>query len=175
MTAFPDCCVSAWIPNDLKCAPCRVERVFSLHPWYAFIKSRKIKMTFRILNRDTNSSNVCGFVFSVSSAVYMIKLGTLENESTADVEWRHHAYTRTAKKRKVLSVEWTRVTLVIGKRLHVGLSYLLFTELSQWELCVEGRVYGLFFTTENDTFLLSNECVQIRKDFLLTITHWKDV
>ncbi|KAI5088139.1 U3 small nucleolar ribonucleoprotein IMP4 [Silurus meridionalis] len=37
--------------------------------------------------------------------LYMIKLGTLENESTADVEWRHHAYTRTAKKRKALSVE----------------------------------------------------------------------
>ncbi|XP_051551861.1 U3 small nucleolar ribonucleoprotein protein IMP4-like [Myxocyprinus asiaticus] len=37
--------------------------------------------------------------------LYMIKLGTLENENTADVEWRHHSYTRTAKKRKFLSVE----------------------------------------------------------------------
>ncbi|XP_016370013.1 U3 small nucleolar ribonucleoprotein protein IMP4-like [Sinocyclocheilus rhinocerous] len=37
--------------------------------------------------------------------LYMIKLGTLENESTADVEWRLHSYTRTAKKRKFLSVE----------------------------------------------------------------------
>ncbi|TRY54454.1 hypothetical protein DNTS_023719 [Danionella cerebrum] len=37
--------------------------------------------------------------------LYMIKLGTLENENTAEVEWRHHAYTRTAKKRKFLSVE----------------------------------------------------------------------
>ncbi|XP_053466668.1 U3 small nucleolar ribonucleoprotein protein IMP4 [Ictalurus furcatus] len=37
--------------------------------------------------------------------LYMIKLGTLENEGTAEVEWRHHAYTRTARKRKVLSVE----------------------------------------------------------------------
>lgn len=37
--------------------------------------------------------------------VYMIKLGTLENENTADVEWRHHPYMRTAKKRKFLSVE----------------------------------------------------------------------
>nr|XP_015200935.1 PREDICTED: U3 small nucleolar ribonucleoprotein protein IMP4 [Lepisosteus oculatus] len=37
--------------------------------------------------------------------VYMIKLGTLENESTADVEWRLHPYTHTAKKRKFLSVE----------------------------------------------------------------------
>uniref|UniRef100_A0A4W4F6X2 Brix domain-containing protein n=1 Tax=Electrophorus electricus TaxID=8005 RepID=A0A4W4F6X2_ELEEL len=37
--------------------------------------------------------------------LYMIKLGTLENESIADVEWRHHAYTRTAKKRRFLSVE----------------------------------------------------------------------
>ncbi|KAM9446499.1 U3 small nucleolar ribonucleoprotein IMP4-like [Clarias gariepinus] len=35
--------------------------------------------------------------------LYMIKLGTLENESTADVEWHHHD-TCTAKKRKVLSV-----------------------------------------------------------------------
>lgn len=37
--------------------------------------------------------------------VYMIKLGTLENESTAEVEWRHHPYTHTAKKRKFLSVQ----------------------------------------------------------------------
>uniref|UniRef100_A0A8B9J6W8 IMP U3 small nucleolar ribonucleoprotein 4 n=1 Tax=Astyanax mexicanus TaxID=7994 RepID=A0A8B9J6W8_ASTMX len=37
--------------------------------------------------------------------LFMIKLGTLENESTADVEWRHHAFTRTARKRKCLSVE----------------------------------------------------------------------
>lgn len=37
--------------------------------------------------------------------VYMIKLGTLENESTADVEWRLHGYTHTAKKRRFLSVE----------------------------------------------------------------------
>uniref|UniRef100_A0A4W5R780 IMP U3 small nucleolar ribonucleoprotein 4 n=1 Tax=Hucho hucho TaxID=62062 RepID=A0A4W5R780_9TELE len=25
--------------------------------------------------------------------LYMIKLGTLENEATADIEWRHHSYT----------------------------------------------------------------------------------
>nr|XP_033779070.1 U3 small nucleolar ribonucleoprotein protein IMP4 [Geotrypetes seraphini] len=37
--------------------------------------------------------------------LYMIKLGTLENENTAEVEWRWHPYTRTAKKRKFLSVE----------------------------------------------------------------------
>ncbi|XP_029494119.1 U3 small nucleolar ribonucleoprotein protein IMP4-like [Oncorhynchus nerka] len=37
--------------------------------------------------------------------LYMIKLGTLENEATADVEWRHHSYTHTAKKRKFLSME----------------------------------------------------------------------
>ncbi|KAG7280019.1 hypothetical protein CRUP_013566 [Coryphaenoides rupestris] len=37
--------------------------------------------------------------------LYMIKLGTLENESAADIEWRHHAYTNTARKRKFLSVE----------------------------------------------------------------------
>uniref|UniRef100_A0A3B4BJ43 Brix domain-containing protein n=1 Tax=Periophthalmus magnuspinnatus TaxID=409849 RepID=A0A3B4BJ43_9GOBI len=37
--------------------------------------------------------------------LYMIKLGTLENESTADVEWRHHAYTHTSKKKRFLSVE----------------------------------------------------------------------
>ncbi|XP_066436016.1 U3 small nucleolar ribonucleoprotein protein IMP4 [Eleutherodactylus coqui] len=37
--------------------------------------------------------------------LYMIKLGTLENESTAEVEWRWHPYTNTAKKRKYLSIE----------------------------------------------------------------------
>ncbi|KAK0144559.1 U3 small nucleolar ribonucleoprotein IMP4 [Merluccius polli] len=37
--------------------------------------------------------------------LYMIKLGTLENEGSADIEWRHHAYTNTARKRKFLSVE----------------------------------------------------------------------
>nr|XP_056705858.1 U3 small nucleolar ribonucleoprotein protein IMP4 [Euleptes europaea] len=37
--------------------------------------------------------------------LYMIKLGTLEQESTADVEWRWHPYTHTAKKRKFLSME----------------------------------------------------------------------
>ncbi|TNN85711.1 U3 small nucleolar ribonucleoprotein IMP4 [Liparis tanakae] len=37
--------------------------------------------------------------------LYMIKLGTLENEATADVEWRHHAFTHTAKKRRFLSVQ----------------------------------------------------------------------
>ncbi|XP_030049837.1 U3 small nucleolar ribonucleoprotein IMP4 [Microcaecilia unicolor] len=37
--------------------------------------------------------------------LYMIKLGTLENENTAEVEWRWHPYTHTAKKRKFLSVE----------------------------------------------------------------------
>lgn len=45
------------------------------------------------------------FVFNLPFSVYMIKLGTLENETTADVEWRLHSYTRTAKKRKFLSVE----------------------------------------------------------------------
>lgn len=43
---------------------------------------------------------LCAFLL-----VYMIKLGTLENESTADVEWRLHGYTHTAKKRRFLSVE----------------------------------------------------------------------
>ncbi|KAM4011906.1 U3 small nucleolar ribonucleoprotein IMP4-like [Anomaloglossus baeobatrachus] len=38
-------------------------------------------------------------------AVYMIKLGTLENEGTAEVEWRWHPYTNTAKKRKYLTNE----------------------------------------------------------------------
>ncbi|KAH0628935.1 hypothetical protein JD844_010593 [Phrynosoma platyrhinos] len=37
--------------------------------------------------------------------LYMIKLGTLEQENTADVEWRWHPYTRTAKKQKFLSTE----------------------------------------------------------------------
>ncbi|MEE6515857.1 hypothetical protein FKM82_024982 [Ascaphus truei] len=37
--------------------------------------------------------------------LYMIRLGTLENESTAEVEWRWHPYTNTAKKRKYLSIE----------------------------------------------------------------------
>lgn len=68
-------------------------------------KIRKVKMKIQnpVVNRDTKSINAGGFVLSVSSTVYMIKLGTLENESTADVEWHHHD-TRTAKKRKVLSV-----------------------------------------------------------------------
>lgn len=78
----------------------------------------------------------------------MIRLGTLENESTAEVEWRHHAYTRTAKKRKALSVEWTRITLDGGRRLS-GFITLSITELSQWELRVRGRASSLFFTTGN--------------------------
>ncbi|KAM4018837.1 U3 small nucleolar ribonucleoprotein IMP4-like isoform 2-T2 [Anomaloglossus baeobatrachus] len=37
--------------------------------------------------------------------LYMIKLGTLENAGTAEVEWRWHPYTNTAKKRKYLTNE----------------------------------------------------------------------
>ncbi|KAG8447304.1 hypothetical protein GDO86_014679, partial [Hymenochirus boettgeri] len=37
--------------------------------------------------------------------LYMIKLGTLENESTSEVEWQWHPYTNTARKRKYLSTE----------------------------------------------------------------------
>ncbi|KAM4018841.1 U3 small nucleolar ribonucleoprotein IMP4-like, partial [Anomaloglossus baeobatrachus] len=37
--------------------------------------------------------------------LYMINLGTLENEGTAEVEWRWHPYTNTAKKRKYLTNE----------------------------------------------------------------------
>ncbi|XP_060678468.1 U3 small nucleolar ribonucleoprotein protein IMP4 [Hemiscyllium ocellatum] len=37
--------------------------------------------------------------------LYQIKLGTLENESVSDTEWRWHPYTNTAKKRGYLSVE----------------------------------------------------------------------
>ncbi|XP_054943393.1 U3 small nucleolar ribonucleoprotein protein IMP4 isoform X1 [Physeter macrocephalus] len=37
--------------------------------------------------------------------LYMIRLGTLEQEATADVEWRWHPYTNTAHKRVFLSVE----------------------------------------------------------------------
>lgn len=37
--------------------------------------------------------------------VYMIRLGTLEQEATADVEWRWHPYTNTAHKRVFLSAE----------------------------------------------------------------------
>uniref|UniRef100_H3ARL3 IMP U3 small nucleolar ribonucleoprotein 4 n=1 Tax=Latimeria chalumnae TaxID=7897 RepID=H3ARL3_LATCH len=37
--------------------------------------------------------------------LFMIKLGTLENENTTDVEWRWHPYTNTAKKKRYLSVE----------------------------------------------------------------------
>ncbi|XP_074055655.1 U3 small nucleolar ribonucleoprotein IMP4 [Macrotis lagotis] len=36
--------------------------------------------------------------------LYMIRLGTLEHEATADVEWRWHPYTHTARKRTFLSV-----------------------------------------------------------------------
>ena len=38
-------------------------------------------------------------------AVYKIILGRLENEASADVEWQHARYLRTAKKRKFLSAE----------------------------------------------------------------------
>ncbi|XP_014381534.1 U3 small nucleolar ribonucleoprotein protein IMP4 isoform X2 [Alligator sinensis] len=34
---------------------------------------------------------------------YMIKLGPLDQEPVADVEWRWHPYTRTAPKRRLLS------------------------------------------------------------------------
>ncbi|XP_069330089.1 U3 small nucleolar ribonucleoprotein protein IMP4 isoform X1 [Eulemur rufifrons] len=37
--------------------------------------------------------------------LYMIRLGTLEQEATADVEWRWHPYTNTARKRVFLSAE----------------------------------------------------------------------
>ncbi|XP_059946002.1 U3 small nucleolar ribonucleoprotein protein IMP4 isoform X1 [Mesoplodon densirostris] len=37
--------------------------------------------------------------------LYMIRLGTLEREATADVEWRWHPYTNTAHKRVFLSAE----------------------------------------------------------------------
>lgn len=37
--------------------------------------------------------------------LYKIILGTLENEASADVEWQHARYLRTAKKRKFLSAE----------------------------------------------------------------------
>jgi len=41
----------------------------------------------------------------VCVAVYKIILGTLENEASADIEWQHARYLRTAKKRKFLSTE----------------------------------------------------------------------
>ncbi|XP_067833572.1 U3 small nucleolar ribonucleoprotein protein IMP4 isoform X2 [Heptranchias perlo] len=37
--------------------------------------------------------------------LYQIKLGTLENETTSDTEWRWHPYTHTAKKKRYLSTE----------------------------------------------------------------------
>ncbi|CAM5174258.1 unnamed protein product [Eretmochelys imbricata] len=37
--------------------------------------------------------------------LYMIKLGTLEQAATADVEWCWHPYTNTARKRQFLSVD----------------------------------------------------------------------
>uniref|UniRef100_A0A2K6RI44 Brix domain-containing protein n=1 Tax=Rhinopithecus roxellana TaxID=61622 RepID=A0A2K6RI44_RHIRO len=37
--------------------------------------------------------------------LYMIRLGMLEQEATADVEWRWHPYTNTARKRVFLSAE----------------------------------------------------------------------
>ena len=45
-------------------------------------------------------------------AVYKIILGTLETEASADVEWQHARYLRTAKKRKFLSAEWHFVKLL---------------------------------------------------------------
>lgn len=60
------------------------------------LSSALYKFSLDSLNINTTSSFYL---------VYMIKLGTLENEVTADVEWRHHAYTHTAKKRRFLSIE----------------------------------------------------------------------
>nr|XP_023416824.1 U3 small nucleolar ribonucleoprotein protein IMP4 [Cavia porcellus] len=37
--------------------------------------------------------------------LYMIRLGTLDQEATADVEWRWHPYTNTSRKRLFLSAE----------------------------------------------------------------------
>ena len=47
----------------------------------------------------------CLFTVFCLIAVYKIILGTLENEASADVEWQHARYLRTAKKRKFLSAE----------------------------------------------------------------------
>uniref|UniRef100_A0A3Q3WJ68 Brix domain-containing protein n=1 Tax=Mola mola TaxID=94237 RepID=A0A3Q3WJ68_MOLML len=55
--------------------------------------------------KKTNHKNIEISVFLFFCLVYMIKLGTLENESSADVEWQHHAYTHTTKKRRCISVE----------------------------------------------------------------------
>ncbi|XP_066091145.1 U3 small nucleolar ribonucleoprotein protein IMP4 isoform X3 [Saccopteryx bilineata] len=55
--------------------------------------------------RKTNHRNVelteVGPRFELK--LYMIRLGTLEQEATADVEWRWHPYTNTARKRVFLS------------------------------------------------------------------------
>lgn len=47
----------------------------------------------------------CVRLTSPLTLVYMIRLGTLEQEATADVEWRWHPYTNTARKRLFLSAE----------------------------------------------------------------------
>jgi len=51
----------------------------------------------------TQASDKCLSVLCI--AVFKIILGTLENEASADVEWQHARYLRTAKKRKFLSAE----------------------------------------------------------------------
>lgn len=57
--------------------------------------------------RKTNHRNVelteVGPRFELK--LYMIRQGTLEQEATADVEWRWHPYTNTAHKRVFLSAE----------------------------------------------------------------------
>lgn len=63
---------------------------------YTNVQHQEEKRYFDLIGSNTTSSFYL---------VYMIKLGTLENEVTADVEWRHHAYTHTAKKRRFLSIE----------------------------------------------------------------------
>ncbi|XP_043936665.1 U3 small nucleolar ribonucleoprotein protein IMP4 [Protopterus annectens] len=58
---------------------------------------------YRKLDHKNIELNEVGPRFEMK--LYMIKLGTLENENTADVEWRLHPYTHTAKKKKYLSTE----------------------------------------------------------------------
>uniref|UniRef100_A0A8I3PTT0 IMP U3 small nucleolar ribonucleoprotein 4 n=2 Tax=Canis lupus familiaris TaxID=9615 RepID=A0A8I3PTT0_CANLF len=52
--------------------------------------------------KKTNHRNV---ELTEVGPLYMIRLGTLEQEATADVEWRWHPYTNTARKRVFLSAE----------------------------------------------------------------------
>ena len=76
------------------------------------MESRKVGNFFRIsdnkFRHHTHSTDEHGKIElkeigpRMEMKLYQIKQGTLEKEETANVEWRLHPYTNTAKKRRFL-------------------------------------------------------------------------